>query len=178
MAKVLLTNEQRVKQNTALSDNIYGKFLLPSIDTAQEIRLRGIIGEALLNKLKDIVAKKTVDAPEHKAYKDLLDNDDFCKFIDFSAAVEATIMASYKVGNFGVAKSTDENLAVASFDEITKQQFFYQSKADAYCHYLQEFLKAHGADYPELVECCHVNLDSSATTGIFLGGARGKDLRR
>ena len=65
-------------------------------------------------------------------------------------------------------------------DEIAKQQYFYQAKADNYCLDLQHFLLDNRADYPELTSaCCHhieSNLHSAATCGIFLGGARNREL--
>lgn len=96
--------------------------------------------------------------------------------------VEVTNKVSYKIGNFGVTKTQDENLQVASQDEIAKMQYYYQSKADAYCLDLQNFLLEHRNDYPELTEnsCNKIesNLHSAASCGIFLGGARGRILPR
>ena len=96
--------------------------------------------------------------------------------------VEVTNKVSYKIGNFGVTKTSDENLQVASQDEIAKMQYYYQSKADACCLDLQNFLLEHRKDYPELTENgCHKiesNLHSAASCGIFLGGARGRILPR
>lgn len=176
MAEIILTSEKFVKSVTSVSDNIAGKYILPSLREAQEQGLKGILGDALLAKLKGLVATKQIDEESNAAYKILLDRCQY--YLAYTAIVEVTNKVSYKIGNFGVAKSSDENLQVASQDEISKMQYYYQSKADAHCLDLQNFLLQNRSDYPELTEnCCHTiesNLHSAASCGIFLGGARGK----
>ena len=176
MAEIILTSEKFVKSVTSVSDNIAGKYILPSLREAQEQGLKGILGDALLAKLKGLVANKEIDLESNAAYKILLDRCQY--YLAYAAIVEVTNKVSYKIGNFGVAKSADENLQVASQDEIGKMQYYYQSKADAHCLDLQNFLLQNRSDYPELTEnCCHTiesNLHSAASCGIFLGGARGK----
>ena len=176
MAEIILTSEKFVKSVTSVSDNIAGKYILPSLREAQEQGLKGILGDALLAKLKSLVANKEIDLESNVAYKILLDRCQY--YLAYAAIVEVTNKVSYKIGNFGVAKSSDENLQVASQDEIGKMQYYYQSKADAHCLDLQNFLLQNRTDYPELTEnCCHTiesNLHSAASCGIFLGGARGK----
>ncbi len=176
MAEIILTSEKFVKSVTSVSDNIAGKYILPSLREAQEQGLKGILGDALLAKLKGLVANKEIDLESNVAYKILLDRCQY--YLAYAAIVEVTNKVSYKIGNFGVAKSSDENLQVASQDEIGKMQYYYQSKADAHCLDLQNFLLQNRSDYPELTEnCCHnieSNLHSAASCGIFLGGARGK----
>ena len=176
MAEIILTSEKFVKSVTSVSDNIAGKYILPSLRAAQEQGLKGILGDALLAKLKSLVANKEIDLESNVAYKILLDRCQY--YLAYAAIVEVTNKVSYKIGNFGVAKSSDENLQVASQDEIGKMQYYYQSKADAHCLDLQNFLLQNRSDYPELTEnCCHnieSNLHSAASCGIFLGGARAK----
>ena len=176
MAEIILTSEKFVKSVTSVSDNIAGKYILPSLREAQEQGLKGILGDALLAKLKGLVANKEIDLESNAAYKILLDRCQY--YLAYAAIVEVTNKVSYKIGKFGVAKSSDENLQVASQDEIGKMQYYYQSKADARCLDLQNFLLQNRSDYPELTEnCCHnieSNLHSAASCGIFLGGSRGK----
>jgi hypothetical protein len=174
MAEILLSSEAFVKSVTSASDNLSGKYILPSLREAQEIGLKGILGDALLSKLKELVSTNALDG----VYKTLVDNCQY--YLAYKTIVEVVTKPSYKIGNFGVAKSTDENLQVASHDEIAKVQYYYQSKADACCLDLQNFLLEHREDYPELSDNqCHKiqsNLYSAATCGVFLGGARGKTL--
>jgi hypothetical protein len=96
--------------------------------------------------------------------------------------VEIIYKVSYKIGNAGVVKTTDENLQVAAKDELIMQKEYYQGKADYYCMEVQNYILEHRADYPEVNDnTCHrikSNLYSAATCGFFLGGARGKMRRR
>ena len=176
MAEILLSSEAFVKSVTSASDNLSGKYILPSLREAQEIGLKGILGDALLAKLKELYRTNSLTG----VYKTLVDHCQY--YLAYMTIVEVTNKVSYKIGNFGVTKTTDEKLQVASQDEIAKMQYYYQSKADACCLDLQNFLLEHRADYPELTEgCCHKiesNLHSAATCGIFLGGARGKSGRK
>lgn len=180
MAEILLSSEAFVKRVTSASDNLSGKYILPSLREAQEIGLRGILGDDLLAKLKALIKDGTLETESGGVYKTLVDHCQY--YLAYMTIVEVTNKVSYKVGNFGVTKTQDENLQVASQDEIAKMQYYYQSKADACCLDLQNFLLEHRKDYPELTECaCHKiesNLHSAASCGIFLGGARGRRLPR
>lgn len=180
MAEILLSSEAFVKSVTSASDNLSGKYILPSLREAQEIGLRGILGDDLLAKLKDLIKNGTLETESGGAYKFLVDHCQY--YLAYMTIVEVTNKVSYKIGNFGVTKSQDENLQVASQDEIAKMQYYYQSKADACCLDLQNFLLEHRKDYPELTEnsCYKIesNLHSAASCGIFLGGARGRILPR
>ena len=180
MAEILLTSETFIKSVTSINDNVAGKFLLPSLREAQDNGLRPILGDALINKLKRLIEDEQIGAEENAIYHRCVD---MCQYyLAYKTITEVAKKVTYKVGNFGVAKSTDENLQVASWDEVSKMEDYYQGKADAYCIDLQNWLLEHKAEIPELSEHhCHrieSNLYSAASCGIFLGGARGKYIRR
>lgn len=174
MARVLLTSEEFIKSVTSISDNIAGKYIQSSIREAQEEGLRGILGAALMARLESLVASG--DIQTETEYKELLDRCQY--YLAYRSIVELIRKVSYKITNFGLAKSADENLQLASLEEIVKDEAYYQSKADARCYEIQTFLLENRNDYPELKEndCCRLqaNLRSAASCGIYLGGARGK----
>lgn len=176
MAEYLLTSETFVKEVSNISDNVAGKYILPSIREAQEIKLRSILGSCLLDALKNMGLNGTLAAEGNEAYKALVDECQY--FLAYSAIVESLPKVSYKVGNFGVAKSNDENLQVVTQDEIAKQQEYYQAKADYYALMLQQWLLDNKSSFPELNECqcgkIRSNLYSAATCGLWLGGPRGR----
>ena len=177
--EALLTSESFVKSVMSISDNIAGKYIQPSIREAQEVGLRTILGSALLDKLKALVSSHTVEDNGNEAYAALLDKAQY--YLAYQTVVELLPRISYKVGNFGVSKSSDENLQVATFDEISKMQYYYQSKADYYCILLQQWILENKETLPELGEnkCGQIraNLHSAASSGVWLGGPRGKDSR-
>ena len=171
--EILLTSEAYFKTVTPAYENLAGEYILTSLREAQEHGLRSVIGGCLLDTLKGIVAEGDEITGKTAELMNLIQD-----YLVFSAMVNVLDMISYKVTNFGVAKSQDQNLQVASHDEIDKQQYYYQAKADAFCYDLQRFLLANRADFPTLCDCdcdrMQANLYSAATCGIFLGGARGK----
>lgn len=178
MMEVLLTSEKFVKSVTSISDNVAGKYLRPSMLEAQETGLRGIIGDSLMGKLKSLVSDGGIDDVDNAMYKQLLDRAQY--YLAYSSVVECQMKVSYKVGNFGVGKSSDENLQVATQDEIAKLMYYYQSKADGCCLQLQQWLLDNIGSFPELDGCqcgrIESNLHSAATCGIWLGGPRGRRL--
>lgn len=180
MAEILLSSESFVKSVTSVSDNLSGKYILPSLREAQEIGLRNILGDSLLSKLKSLVKENAIENPVNAKYKELIDRCQY--YLAYVTIVEVTNKTTYKVGNFGVTKNTDENMQMATQDEVAKMQYYYQSKADAYCLDLQNWLMDNRSSFPELNDCdcrrIESNLYSAATCGIFLGGVRGKNKRR
>ena len=176
MAEILLTSETFVKSVTNVSDNLAGKYILPSIREAQEQGLKSILGDCLLSKVKHLFNTDSLEG----IYKELVDHCQY--YLAYTAIVEVTNKISFKIGNFGVAKSQDENLQVATYDEIVKMQYYYQSKADAHCLDLQNWILENKKSFPELSECqckkISSNLHSAASCGVFLGGCRGKIKRR
>ena len=178
MAEILLSSEAFVKSVTSVSDNLSAKYILPSLREAQEIGLKGILGDSLLSKLKTLVKNGQLDTNVH--YKELIDRCQY--YLAYVTIVEVTNKTTFKVGNFGVTKTTDENMQVATQDEVAKMQYYYQTKADACCYDLQSWLLENRTSFPELNEhdCRRIssNLYSAATCGIFLGGRRGKFKRK
>ena len=63
MAEILLSSESFVKSVTSVSDNLSGKYILPSLREAQEIGLRNILGDCLLSKLKSLVKDNAIEQP-------------------------------------------------------------------------------------------------------------------
>ena len=112
-------------------------------------------------------------------YKELIDKCQY--YLAYMTIVEMVYKVSYKIGNAGVVKASDENMQIASLDEIISQKEYYQGKADFHCIEVQNYILEHRGEFPEVDECdckrIHSNLYSAATCGFFLGGARGKRRR-
>ena len=185
MTEILLTSERFVKDATSISDNLAGKYLLPSIREVQETRLRGTLGACLLERVKYLVGtrdpqtgERLIDDPANAAYKELVQQVQY--FLAYAAVAEVCMKTSMKVANFGVVKTTDENAAVAPYDEMAKTKDYYVFKSDDALATLQRWLLDNRADLPELSDCAcaaiRANLRSANSSGLFLGGARGKIL--
>ena len=144
--EILLTSEEFVKSVSSISDNIAGKYILSSIREAQEDGLREILGDLLLDTLKAKYADGTLDG----AYRDLVEQSQY--YLAYMAQVKILFKVTMKVTNFGVVKSSDENLQVAPTDDIFKLQNKVQAEADRYCRKLQQWILRHYTDFPELHE--------------------------
>lgn len=178
--EILLTSEKFIKSVLNISDNVAGKFIQPCIREAQEVYLKGILGACLLTACKERIADGSIEDIENEPYKALVDECQY--FLAYQTAALLLPRVTYKIGNFGLSKSSDENLQVVSPDELARQEDFYQSMADAQCYDLQGWVLERAAAYPELDECACAriksNLYSAASCGIFLGGPRGKMLTK
>lgn len=180
MAEILLSSEAFIKSVTNISDNVGGKYILTSLREAQEVGLKNILGDSLLERLKRLVEAKTIDQHENIMYKNLLNKCQY--YLANMTIVELVYKVSYKIGNAGVVKAADDNLQIATLEEIVAQKEFYQGKADFYCLEVQSYILENRSDFPEVDDCTcrkiHATLHSAATCGFFLGGARGKRRRK
>ena len=176
--EVLLISETFVKEVCSISDNVAGQYLRPSIRESQDIALRDIIGDALLAKLKELVADNTIDNPENAAYKALADKERY--FLAYSTCVGIAQRVTFKIANAGVVKTPDEKVDVVDVPDMASVQSFYQAKADSMAADLERWILASRADYPELndTDCnrIHAHLYTAASCGVWLGGPRGKRL--
>ena len=179
MAEILLSSETFIKSVTNISDNVAGKYILASLREAQEVSLKSIIGELLLDKLKELVKSGAIEDHANIRYKYLLGKCQY--YLAYMTIVELVFKVSYKIGNSGVVKASDENMQVATLEEIIAQKEYYQGKADFHCMEVQNYILEDMSDFPEVNESVcrkiRANLYSSATCGFFLGGARGKRRR-
>ena len=192
--EILLTSSAFVKAVSNISDNIAGKYIMPSIREAQEIKLKGILGHNLLEKCKTLVKYNEFRASFNLDFNNDFEwsfggNENYRKLIDecqyflaYSAIVEIIYKVSFKVANMGLVKSQDQGMQPPTKAEIDNQRAYYQGKADACALDLQAYLYENRTLFPDLTNNdCHriqSNLYSAATSGLFLGGARGKWIRK
>lgn len=173
---VLLTNAAFVKSFTNISNNVNDKYLLPAIREAQEFGLKNIIGEKLLDKIKELILTKELQTEENIHYKDLLDKAQY--YLAYQALSNIVVMLSYKVDNTGVYTTSDEHMDSVSMKEVYNQSEHYQRKAEYYTLELQNFILNNRLKFPEVDACaCNTiaaNLFSADAGGLVLGGPRGK----
>lgn len=180
MEDVLLISENFIKDHTNLSDNINTKLMFAAINESQEINLRDIIGSKLLDKVKSLVADDSIKADVNIKYKELVLMAQF--YLCYQVAANICMLTAVKIDNAGVVQVTDDNMTALDIDDVNEVMYFYQHKADYYADRLQRFILKNRNSYPELnnEDCYDIksNLDSSFTSGLWLGGARGKGAYR
>lgn len=177
MNKILLVSEDYIRTYSNLNENVWGDYLLPAIREAQNIGLQSILGSCLYNTLLGMVDDGTIRNIENSAYKTLLD-EYIQDYLMYQTITDLVPIIGVKLANIGVAISNDEHIQNLSEDERNNVKQYYQYKADWYCRRLQEFLLENEAAFSELDACqcskIKANLESAASTGLWLGGYRGK----
>ena len=174
MTNILLISEDRIKTESALNDNVWGKFLLPAIREAQDINLSQILGENLLDEIYTRVTANTVTGD----YKTLLE-DYIQPFLLYQVQANIIPTLNVKMANIGTVLTGDEHVEKLSKSDVDNLMQNIQYKADFYCRRLQEYLLANEVLFGiEDCQCQRIksNLNSAASTGLFLGGFRGKML--
>lgn len=180
MEKVLLVSSNFIKNVSNLSDNISGKLLEPAIYEAQNEGLRTVLGDCLVDRLESLVRDDEINLPENVMYKELLLKVQY--YLAYTAIANICMLTSIKIDNAGLEQVSDEHMDPLDMDDSFRVQGFYQKKADYLCHQIQRFVLKHRSSYPELSDCdcsgMRSNLYSSATTGLWLGGVRGRMIRK
>ena len=177
---VLLISEKSLKEYSNLSDNVFPKYIFPSIKEAQEMGLQMIIGECLYNKLLELVDAEEIDLPENQAYKDLLDNY-IQDFLIYEVLRDIVPTLNVKMANIGAVVTGDERIVNLTQGESDLLMENYKNKADFYAKRLQQYLKNNEDAYKEIGECrcncCYTikpNLNTYQRCNIFLAGKVGK----
>ena len=178
MTNVLFISEDFIKTNSGLNDNLFGKSLLPAIRESQDIYLQQIIGSTLYKKLIDLVDNETIGDVENAVYKELLD-EYVRSYMLYQTIVQVIPVTNVKLSNYGTTLSDDQYLVNLSQGDAELIEKHYSMLADFYARRLQEFI-LNNCDALDVDACTcdgiRANLNNAATTGIFLGGQRGRKL--
>lgn len=179
--KVLLVSEDYIKTYSNLNDNVFGDYLLPSIREAQDMGLQTILGECLYNRILNLVDSGDIAENENAWYKALLD-DYIQDYLMYQVLTDLVPIIGVKLANLGTVISNDEHVQNLTETERSNVKQYYQIRADFRARRMQEFLLNNRGEFAELNDCdCNrlrSNLDSAASTGLFLGGARGRRIRK
>lgn len=176
MLKVLLISEDYIKTNSALNDNLFGKFLTPAIREAQEINLQLYLGECLYKRIVRMVADGSITASTNEVYKALLD-DCIQPYLLYQIQANIVPVLNVKMGNIGSVVSKDEYISTLSQGNIDLVQNDFQHKADFFAQRMLNFILNHSSEF-NLDECAckelRAHLNSAASTTIWLGGLYGQ----
>lgn len=176
MKNVLILSEDFVKTNSELSDNLFGKYILPSIRDMQDINLQQTLGTSLYNYVLDLISASTLD----NQYKVLV--DDYARwYLLHLVCADVLTIVNTKIGNLGAVHTSDERVVNLSDGEIDRLQKSHIYKANHYLRRMQEYLIENRELFPELDTCtCEgmkANLNSATDCGIWLGGIRARRVR-
>lgn len=168
---IITPDEVRTLSN--ISDNVNSKVLAAAIRTVQDDELMLIVGEPLLDKLKDVK-----ENGGQEIYTEVIEKAKM--FIINKVIAELIVMINYKIDNAGLIQTSDDNIECLGIDDTLTLKGYYDSRADHYAHLLQNFLIENLSRIPELTQPqvykIHATLHSAGNPSVFLGGARGRGL--
>ena len=172
MKKVLIISENYLRSNFMISDNVQTKFIIPAIETAQEIGFQTIVGSCLYKRLLEGIANNDLNDNEIELLNIAK------RYIGLRSIAELCTLTTFKINNIGLNSTRDENVETFDVEDTMYVRNHYINQADFYAKRLQEYLLRNSDAFPELDCCdCHnirKNLYSAASCGIWLGGPRGK----
>lgn len=174
---VLLISEDYVRSHTNADFNLSGTFILAAIKSAQDIELRSILGDCLLEALQQKVFDEEIDSDENTYYKDLLDYY-VQDFLAMQVLADVIIPASYKIANGGLLQYSDDRLNHTDNADLNLIRHHYINKAAVYKKRMQSYLCKNKSKYPELGDCCDTNLYASDAVPLWLGGRRSRIIRK
>ena len=175
MTNILLISEDTLKTHSSLNKNVWADNLSSVIKATQDVDLQRILGPCLYKKVLELVENGGIRNTKYSIYKTLLD-EYITDYLIYQTLVNLIPEISTKITNMGLVISNDEHVQNVTQGERDLVMGQYQKYADAYCKMMQDFLKENRDSFPELNCCGAPNLDSSASSQLFLGGRRGRKL--
>lgn len=170
--KYYLISPDDVKAASNVNLNIDDGDCAAAIRTAQNIYLRDIIGDNLLEALIEMASGGTIEESGNTAYKELLDTYVF-EFLAYRAMVDILIPISFRIRNIGISQDYDSNIAAAQLQNIFEVEDWYRTQAIDKANRMIDFLLTNKDAFPELgirCACGHEpNLKKRANTQLYLG---------
>lgn len=149
--KIYLVSPEDVKAASNINYNVDDGDVASAIRTSQNIYLRDIIGDYLLERLQEMVGDGSLSA--NTAYEELLDKY-VTEYLTYKACVELCVPISLKLRNIGVSQDYDSNIQAAQLKNIAELADYYETQAIDKANRLIDFLVANRAAFPELhIQC-------------------------
>ena len=148
MNKILLISESTLKKLSNLGANLDGLYLYPSICLAQDVDLTNLIGNALVNKLCDLVGSGDIEKVENEAYKTLLDTY-VTNYLVWAVTAAIVPIINYKWVNAGVSVNTDEHRRSLEYSSAKNLQAQVEKYANAYAVKMKDYLRHNSSLFPE-----------------------------
>lgn len=150
---VALISEKTIKNNSPISNDIDGKYILPAIQSATDIDLQPIIGSKLLLAYKCAIyngymTQTKIDTCE-EPLKSVLNGakiflDDYIvKYLQWQVMVNLTTMVNYKYANSGVYTNQDDKRSGTDYKTNMQLVQQYQKYANGYAITMQEYQRKH-----------------------------------
>jgi len=141
---VLLVSEQRMKQWTALDNNIRIDVLTPSILNAQNVYTQQILGTRFYDRLREGVMNNDLTANESAFLKDYVGP----ALMQYALYLVLPSL-KYKLVEKGIVSGTSEETAATTLDDMKYLRQSAMELAQFYDERLREYLKDNPGMFPE-----------------------------
>lgn len=171
---IYLISEEILKSEGLIDDNLWGGYLKPAIQLAQDKGLQTLIGGVLYDKICELVEDGSIKDIENEKYKELLD-DYIIPYLCYQSLAECSIPITWKFKNQGMVGYNDTSMDYINRPSMKDFQYIvqkYENDAVFYGNRLTDFLHANNGIYPEYLhhECGKMHADDRQyKTGIYLG---------
>ena len=107
MEKILLVSANFIKNVTNIDDNMPGKLIEPAIYEAQVEGLRTVLGDALVDRLEELVRTDEIDQEGYEMYKALLTKCQY--YLTYTVMANICMLTAVKVSPAGL-EQVSENI--------------------------------------------------------------------
>ncbi len=146
MARALIIDENFVKENSEIDENVDMKLINPTIWKCQKKYIEKTLGTTLYNDLCSEILSDP-DLSSNAAYLTLVD-DYIADALLYWVMHELQVPLTYKFRNKTVGKLTDQNAQPVDFQEHKYLRDYYKPDAQYFTERLEAFLCANATDYP------------------------------
>ena len=123
-----------------------------AIREAQDVYLKEILGNALLEKCIELASGNTLDNEGNEAYKDLIDKYIY-DFLVAKSQEQILIPISFKIRNIGVSQDSDTNVTSQQFQNVIDLKNYWRTISIDKGNRLKCFLNENKSAFPELDDC-------------------------
>ena len=148
MAYILLISEQKLKDSTAIAQNLDTEILLPYVRQAQKLYVESKLGTKLTDKLKDLVKNGTLGNVGNENYKTLVD-DYIGDMLPNWAFYHAVPFLRFKVENGNIYSKTSETGNSLTTEESQHLREEIRNTAEYYSERMIDYVRQNISFFPE-----------------------------
>ena len=173
---VMLVSPNKVKTYGQINVNVDDSKIGAAIRISQDVHLRDVIGQELIERLQQLVYNKikglpdSIDDQENEQYKALLD-EYVTPTLVYRTAVELCTIMTLKIRNMGVVKNNDTNVQATDAADVKYMSEYYDAYYNDSLNRMMDFLCENKAAFIEVPDgfCTCSRKPRYARTGLYLG---------
>ena len=147
--KFYLIDTDSVKAASLVNYNVEDEAVGYAIRESQDVYLREILGNALLEKCVELASSGTIDEEGYEAYGELVDKYIY-QYLVAKSQEQILIPISFKIRNIGVSQDSDTNVTSQQLQTVIDLQNYWKTISIDRGNRLKCFLRENKAAFPEL----------------------------